>query len=78
MSGFGFVEFENSRVRFSSFSNLRRLSSFIQDAEDIVANFNGKPFLGQNIIVEFAKENRRRDNYDDRGYACLTSLIHLP
>ncbi|KAJ1309158.1 hypothetical protein OPQ81_004829 [Rhizoctonia solani] len=50
MSGFGFVEFENSR-----------------DAEDIVANFNGKTFLGQNIIVEFAKENRRRDNYDDRG-----------
>ncbi|CUA67763.1 Pre-mRNA-splicing factor srp2 [Schizosaccharomyces pombe 972h-] [Rhizoctonia solani] len=50
MSGFGFVEFENSR-----------------DAEDIVSNFNGKAFLGQNIIVEFAKENRRRDNYDDRG-----------
>ncbi|KAF8743081.1 RNA recognition motif, partial [Rhizoctonia solani] len=50
MSGFGFVEFENSR-----------------DAEDIVTNFNGKTFLGQNIIVEFAKENRRRDNYDDRG-----------
>ncbi|KAG8712140.1 hypothetical protein FRC11_000952 [Ceratobasidium sp. 423] len=50
MSGFGFVEFENSR-----------------DAEEIVANFNGKTFLGQNIIVEFAKENRRRDNYDDRG-----------
>ncbi|KAB5596233.1 RNA recognition motif 2 in serine/arginine-rich splicing factor 1 (SRSF1)-like protein [Ceratobasidium theobromae] len=50
MSGFGFVEFENSR-----------------DAEDIVTNFNGKAFLGQNIIVEFAKENRRRDNYDDRG-----------
>ncbi|CAE6389333.1 unnamed protein product [Rhizoctonia solani] len=50
MSGFGFVEFENTR-----------------DAEDIVSNFNGKAFLGQNIIVEFAKENRRRDNYDDRG-----------
>ena len=51
MSGFGFVEFENNR-----------------DAEEIVTNFNGKPFLGQNIIVEFAKENnRRRDNYDDRG-----------
>ncbi|CAE6450299.1 unnamed protein product [Rhizoctonia solani] len=50
MSGFGFVEFENSR-----------------DAEEIVTNFNGKAFLGQNIIVEFAKENRRRDNYEDRG-----------
>ncbi|CAE6451230.1 unnamed protein product [Rhizoctonia solani] len=50
MSGFGFVEFENSR-----------------DAEEIVTNFNGKTFLGQNIIVEFAKENRRRENHDDRG-----------
>ena len=39
-----------------------------QDAEEIVNNFNGKAFLGQNIIVEFAKENRRRDNYEDRGY----------
>lgn len=38
-----------------------------RDAEEIVNNFNGKAFLGQNIIVEFAKENRRRDNYDDRG-----------
>ncbi|CAE6364621.1 unnamed protein product [Rhizoctonia solani] len=38
-----------------------------RDAEDIVTNFNGKTFLGQNIIVEFAKENRRRDNYEDRG-----------
>ncbi|KAG9128517.1 hypothetical protein FRC07_005884 [Ceratobasidium sp. 392] len=49
MSGFGFVEFENTR-----------------DAEEIVNNFNGKAFLGQNIIVEFAKENRRRDNFEDR------------
>ncbi|CAE6478476.1 unnamed protein product [Rhizoctonia solani] len=38
-----------------------------RDAEEIVTNFNGKAFLGQNIIVEFAKENRRRDNYEDRG-----------
>ncbi|KAG9091809.1 hypothetical protein FRC06_000360 [Ceratobasidium sp. 370] len=38
-----------------------------RDAEEIVNTFNGKTFLGQNIIVEFAKENRRRENYDDRG-----------
>ncbi|KAG8745608.1 hypothetical protein FRC10_007499 [Ceratobasidium sp. 414] len=38
-----------------------------RDAEEIVNTFNGKTFLGQNIIVEFAKENRRRDNFDDRA-----------
>ncbi|KZS89989.1 RNA-binding domain-containing protein [Sistotremastrum niveocremeum HHB9708] len=40
-----------------------------RDAEDAVAAFNGKPFMGTNIVVEFAKEARRRDNYDgDRGH----------
>ncbi|KAJ7286297.1 hypothetical protein C8J57DRAFT_1664273 [Mycena rebaudengoi] len=35
------------------------------DAEDAVTNFNGKPFMGQNIVVEFAKESRpRREPYD--------------
>jgi arginine/serine-rich splicing factor 4/5/6 len=40
-----------------------------KDAEDAVTNFNGKPFMGTNIVVEFAKESRpRRDNFDgDRG-----------
>ncbi|TDL24925.1 RNA-binding domain-containing protein [Rickenella mellea] len=54
MTGFGFVEFENSR-----------------DAEDAVQQFNGKSFMGNNIVVEFAKESRpRRDPYDgpERGY----------
>jgi len=47
-SGFGFVEFENSK-----------------DAEDAVQQFNGKPFMGVNIVVEFAKESRpRRDVYE--------------
>ena len=45
----------------------------MQDAEEIVNNFNGKAFLGQNIIVEFAKENRRRENYEDRG--CVSFLV---
>ncbi|KAJ7481177.1 hypothetical protein B0H11DRAFT_2157843 [Mycena galericulata] len=36
-----------------------------KDAEDAVTNFNGKSFMGQNIVVEFAKESRpRRDPYD--------------
>ncbi|KAG9318644.1 hypothetical protein JVU11DRAFT_737 [Chiua virens] len=52
LSGFGFVEFENSK-----------------DAEDAVHHFNGKAFMGANIVVEFAKESRpRRDVYEsDRG-----------
>ncbi|KAG8889383.1 hypothetical protein FRB98_004476 [Tulasnella sp. 332] len=35
-----------------------------RDAEDVVNAFNGKPFMGQNIIVEFAKDTRRRDERD--------------
>ncbi|KAH7889523.1 hypothetical protein F5I97DRAFT_1995059 [Phlebopus sp. FC_14] len=41
-----------------------------KDAEDAVHHFNGKPFMGANIVVEFAKDSRpRRDVYEgDRGY----------
>ncbi|KAH0830731.1 hypothetical protein J3R83DRAFT_2209 [Lanmaoa asiatica] len=41
-----------------------------KDAEDAVHHFNGKMFMGANIVVEFAKESRpRRDVYEsDRGY----------
>ncbi|KAJ3524631.1 hypothetical protein NM688_g8529 [Phlebia brevispora] len=36
-----------------------------RDAEDAVHNFNGKSFMGANIVVEFAKESRpRRDVYE--------------
>ncbi|KAF8582271.1 RNA-binding domain-containing protein [Ramaria rubella] len=40
-----------------------------KDAEEVVANFNGKTFLGAPIVVEFAKEGRSRprEPYDDRG-----------
>jgi len=31
-----------------------------KDAEDVVNNFNGKPFMGSTIVVEFAKESRPR------------------
>ncbi|KAF9817830.1 hypothetical protein IEO21_03172 [Rhodonia placenta] len=36
-----------------------------RDAEDAVHHFNGKTFMGANIVVEFAKESRpRRDVYE--------------
>ncbi|KAI0690586.1 hypothetical protein BC835DRAFT_1280690 [Cytidiella melzeri] len=36
-----------------------------RDAEDAVQTFNGKSFMGANIVVEFAKESRpRRDVYE--------------
>jgi len=38
-----------------------------KDAEDAVQQFNGKSFMGANIVVEFAKESRpRREPYEDR------------
>lgn len=36
-----------------------------RDAEDAVHSFNGKEFMGSSIVVEFAKEARRRDPRDD-------------
>jgi RNA recognition motif-containing protein len=53
---------------FVEFENAR-------DAEDALRDFNGKNFMGQNIVVEFAKESRpRREPYEDRhGY--LSSLL---
>ncbi|KAI6045603.1 hypothetical protein EDC04DRAFT_2559251 [Pisolithus marmoratus] len=41
-----------------------------KDAEDAVHHFNGKSFMGANIVVEFAKEGRpRRDPYEnDRSH----------
>ncbi|KAH9004994.1 hypothetical protein EDB86DRAFT_2796225 [Lactarius hatsudake] len=45
---------------FVEFENAR-------DAEDALRDFNGKNFMGQNIVVEFAKESRpRREPYEDR------------
>ncbi|KAH7880865.1 uncharacterized protein C8R40DRAFT_907 [Lentinula edodes] len=38
-----------------------------KDAEDAVQQFNGKAFMGANIVVEFAKESRpRREPYEER------------
>ncbi|KIK58194.1 hypothetical protein GYMLUDRAFT_171325 [Collybiopsis luxurians FD-317 M1] len=56
MTGFGFVEFETSKASRAFF-----------DAEEAVAQFNGKTFMGANIVVEFAKEGRtRREPYEER------------
>jgi len=39
-----------------------------RDAEDAVHQFNGKEFMGASLVVEFAKEARRREpRDDDRG-----------
>ncbi|THH30741.1 hypothetical protein EUX98_g3446 [Antrodiella citrinella] len=57
-----------------------------RDAEDAVQHFNGKSFMGTNIVVEFAKESRprHRDTYEaDRaprarrppGYRLIVSGI---
>lgn len=41
----------------------------VQDAEEVVGNFNGKNFLGSTIVVEYAKEGRSRprEPYEERG-----------
>ncbi|KAG8934070.1 hypothetical protein FRC01_005231 [Tulasnella sp. 417] len=38
-----------------------------RDAEDVVNNFHNKPFMGSSIVVEFAKESRRREDRGDFG-----------
>ncbi|ORY21740.1 hypothetical protein BCR39DRAFT_488186 [Naematelia encephala] len=42
-----------------------------RDAEDVVRDFNGRPFMGENLIVEPSRDTRRKDFYDpnsgDRG-----------
>ncbi|KAF8234882.1 hypothetical protein L208DRAFT_797948 [Tricholoma matsutake] len=45
-----------------------------KDADDAVQNLNGKPFMGANIVVEFAKESRpRREHYEERNYGAPRS-----
>jgi len=41
-----------------------------KDAEDALHHFDGKPFMGSNLLVQFAKESRpKRDVYEgDRGH----------
>ncbi|KAL5532877.1 hypothetical protein ACEPAF_4651 [Sanghuangporus sanghuang] len=42
-----------------------------RDADDALRALQGKPFLGKDIIIEFAKENRgnRRPDYEERSFA---------
>ncbi|KAJ3571056.1 hypothetical protein NP233_g3994 [Leucocoprinus birnbaumii] len=72
MTGFGFVEFETPKAGalIALVSESHRCE---QEAEEAVQNYNGKSFMGTNIVVEFAKESRpRRDAYDDRGHGPRT------
>ncbi|KAF9066317.1 hypothetical protein BDP27DRAFT_1227692 [Rhodocollybia butyracea] len=62
MTGFGFVEFENTK-----------------DAEEAANHFNGKSFMGTNIVVEFAKEGRpRREPYEDRSHGAAVRARRPP
>ena len=45
LSGFGFVEFENSKASFARGIYFASFNLF-QDAEDAVHQFNGKMFMG--------------------------------
>jgi len=37
-----------------------------RDADDVVYAFNGKSFMGEKLIVEYARGERRRRDRDDR------------
>lgn len=53
---------------------LRRLISGafdIQDADECVDTFHGRDFQGRPLLVEFAKENRRREPNMDRSYVAV-------
>lgn len=54
MAGFGFVEFDNSRVRHTPMLDpltLHLIFSLInQDAEDALQHFNGKSFMGSKYV----------------------------
>ncbi|KIY50757.1 hypothetical protein FISHEDRAFT_38616 [Fistulina hepatica ATCC 64428] len=50
-----------------------------KDAEDAVNQFNGKPFMGTTIAVEFAKESRpRREPYDSYANHLLSGRSRRP
>jgi len=52
--------------------NLKNGFGFVEfrdnrDAEDVVYDFHGKEFLGERLIVEIARGNRRREERNGRG-----------
>ena len=51
--GFGFVEFENAKVRVACLPVLFLFFFLRQDAEDAVHNFNGKPFMGVKYVLNW-------------------------
>ncbi|CAG8605408.1 9164_t:CDS:2 [Paraglomus brasilianum] len=61
---------------FRGYGNIREIKlmngfGFVEfrdhrDADDVVYTFNGKTFLGEKLIVEYARGERRRRDRDDR------------
>ncbi|WVQ69505.1 uncharacterized protein L199_007725 [Kwoniella botswanensis] len=37
-----------------------------RDAEDVIRDFNNRPFMGENLVVQEPRDSRRRDVYDAR------------
>ena len=71
--GYGFIEYEAQKVSIWFFF-LRRLISGafdLQDADECVDTFHGRDFQGRPLLVEFAKENRRREPNMDRSYVAV-------
>lgn len=67
--GYGFIEYEAQKVSIQSLFTLPGLSGFgQQDADECVDTFHGRDFQGRPLLVEFAKENRRREPNMDRSY----------
>ena len=73
MAGFGFIEFDDARVRSSLLYLVIPAQEIVagQDAEDAVRDCNGKDFMGDRLLVEFAKSPRSFDgpprDRNDRG-----------
>nr|XP_031860751.1 uncharacterized protein CI109_003795 [Kwoniella shandongensis]KAA5527823.1 hypothetical protein CI109_003795 [Kwoniella shandongensis] len=53
-----------------------------RDAEDAIRDFNGRPLLGENIIVEATRDSRRRDTFEPpaapRSRGVRISVIGIP
>nr|XP_019008260.1 mRNA binding protein [Kwoniella pini CBS 10737]OCF47041.1 mRNA binding protein [Kwoniella pini CBS 10737] len=37
-----------------------------RDAEDVIKDFNNRPFMGENLVVQEPRESRKRDTYEAR------------
>lgn len=60
---------------YGKITDLRLMGTFgfaewarAEDAEDVLKDFNGKPFMGENLKIEFAKESRKNQARGAGGY----------